>query len=81
MKSLEKIGVLGFWGIAVVCETLTRCILYPAIACGIETHRQDVHLDQVSTRNIDAIKAVVSIDYDKDSDHKCLKVTVRPRQH
>jgi hypothetical protein len=36
----------------------------------------------VFTRNIDVTNAVVSGDYDNDiSDHKCLKVTLRPRQH
>ena len=37
---------------------------------------------QVFTRNIDVTNAVVSGDYDNDiSDHKCLKVTLRRRQH
>jgi hypothetical protein len=40
------------------------------------------HCLQVFTRNIDVVNAVVSGDYDNDiSDHKCLKVTLRPRQH
>ena len=54
----------------------------PAIECGTVTYRQGGHLDQVFTRNIDVVNAVVSGDYDNDiSDHKCLKVTLRPRQH
>ena len=68
--------------IATVCESLTRCNFAPAITCGTETHRQGGHLDQVFTRNIDVVNAVVSNDYDNEiSDHKCLKVTLRPRQH
>jgi endonuclease/exonuclease/phosphatase (EEP) superfamily protein YafD len=68
--------------IAVVCEALTRCNFAPAIACGTETHRQGGHLDQVFTRNVEVVNAVVSGDYDNDiSDHKCLKVTVKLKQH
>ena len=66
--------------IASVCESLTQCNFAPAITCGTETHRQGGHLDQVFTRNIDVVNAVVSNDYDNEiSDHKCLKVTLRPR--
>ena len=68
--------------VAVVCEALVQYNFAPAIECGTETHRQGGHLDQVFTRNIDVVNAVVSGDYDNDiSDHKCLKVTLRPRQH
>ena len=65
-----------------VCEALTPCKFAPAIACGTETHRQGGHLDQVFTRNVEVVNAVVSGDYDNDiSDHKCLKVTVKLKQH
>jgi endonuclease/exonuclease/phosphatase family metal-dependent hydrolase len=68
--------------IATVCESLTQCNFTPAIACGTETHRQGGHLDQMFTRNLDVVNAVVSGDYDNDiSDHKCLKMTVKLRQH
>jgi exonuclease III len=68
--------------IAVVCESLSHCAFTPAIVCGTETHRQGGHLDQVFTRNIDVVNAIVSSDYDNEiSDHKCLKVTLRPKQH
>jgi len=53
-----------------------------AIDSGTETHRQGGHLDQVFTRNIEVVNAVVSSGYDNDiSDHKCLKVTLRPRKN
>jgi hypothetical protein len=53
-----------------------------AIESGTETYRQGGHLDQVFTRNIEVVNAVVSSGYDNHiSDHKCLKITLRPRQH
>ena len=63
-------------------NVLSRCNFAAAIATGTETHRQGNHLDQVYARNIDIVAAGVSDGYDEEiSDHKCLKVTLRLKQH
>ena len=65
-----------------VSDVLSRCNFAAAIATGTETHRQGNHLDQVYARNIDIVAAGVSDGYDEEiSDHKCLKVTLRLKQH
>ena len=67
---------------SVVTETLSRCNFAGALRAGTETHRQGNHLDQVFTRNIDVVTAVTSDGYDEAiSDHRCLRVTLRPKQH
>ena len=66
----------------VVTDALSHCNFAAAIRSGTETHRQGNHLDQVFVRNIDVVTAVASESYDEAiSDHRCLKVTLRPRQH
>ncbi len=61
---------------------MTQCNFAPAIACGTETHRQGGQLDQVFTRNVEEVNAMASGDYGNDiSDNKCLKVTVKLKQH
>lgn len=47
-----------------------------AIAEGTATHRDGNHLDQVWTKNVQLVKAVLAEDMPEWSDHKLIKVVV-----
>jgi endonuclease/exonuclease/phosphatase family metal-dependent hydrolase len=62
-----------------VVEQLRPLNFSAALEPGTETHRQGGHLDQVFARNMTIGEVTMSPGYsDEISDHRCLKVSLRP---
>ena len=65
-----------------VIEQLQPLDFTPALEQGAETHRLGGHLDQVFARNMETGAVVMSPEYsDEVSDHRCIKVSLKPKQH
>ena len=65
-----------------VIEQLQPLDFAPALEQGTETHRLGGHLDQVFARNMEIGAVVMSPEYsDEFSDHRCIKVSLKPKQH